>query len=155
MSRLLVLLALLGSVALLGGALLFQYAGGLAPCQMCIWQRWPHAIAIGLGLVALAPSARVPAARLAALMVLVGAGIAAFHAGVEWDWWEGLTTCAGGGNALGGLTGSDLLSTDGPLGVVRCDEAAWVFLGLSMAGWNALFSLGLAGLWLAASNHRD
>ena len=154
MRTLLVSLALLGSVALLGGALLFQYVGGLAPCQMCLWQRWPHAIAIGLGLLAFHPRLTKAAARLAALVVLVGAGIAAFHAGVEWDWWEGITSCAGTGNALGGLAGGDLLSMDGPLGVVRCDEAAWVFLGLSMAGWNAVFSLILSAIWLAASNQR-
>ena len=57
--------------------------------------------------------------------------------------------------ALGGLGGGDLLSLDGPLGVVRCDEAAWVFLGISMAGWNAIFSLMIAGVWIAASNSDD
>ena len=155
MSRFLIAVAILGSVALLGGALAFQYLGGLAPCQMCIWQRWPHAIAIVLGLIAFVPPARKPATRLAGLVVLIGAGIAVFHAGVEWNWWEGLTACTGTGDMLGGLGAEDLLSTDGPLGVVRCDEAAWVFLGLSMAGWNAIFSLLLSGVWIAASNSDD
>lgn len=155
MSRFLVTIGLLGSIALLGGALLFQYVGGLAPCQMCIWQRWPHAIAIVLGVFAFIPATRKYAARLAALAVLIGAGIGAFHAGVEWNWWEGITSCAGTGNTLGGMGAGDLLSLDGPLAVVRCDEAAWVFLGISMAGWNALFSLVLGGIWIAASNTDD
>ncbi|WP_316014254.1 disulfide bond formation protein B [Roseobacter sp. HKCCA0434] len=151
MSRAFLLIPTLGSIALLGGALLFQYVGGLAPCQMCLWQRWPHAIAIGAGILALLfPGARLPLAGLAALAIAIGIAIAVFHAGVEWDWWEGLTSCSGSGSALSGMTGSDLLSQDGPLGVVRCDEAAWVFLGLSMAGWNAVFSLFLFGFWMRA-----
>ncbi|RED11086.1 disulfide bond formation protein B [Pontivivens insulae] len=149
-----ILLTTSGSIALLGGALLFQYVGGLAPCQMCIWQRWPHAAAIVLGVLALAQIRRARGfAAIAALAMLIGAGIGVFHAGVEWDWWEGITACAGSGNALDGLTGDSLLpSSGGALGVVRCDEAAWVFLGLSMAGWNAVFSLILAGLWIKVAS---
>lgn len=139
-----------GSAALLIGALLFQYVGGLAPCQMCLWQRWPHAIALALvPLAFLLPTRLI--ATLGALTVFAGAAIGAFHAGVEWDWWEGITACAGAGDALTGLSGADLLSTEGPLGVIRCDEAPWVFAGLSMAGWNAVFSAALAALWLRAA----
>ena len=132
-----------GSFALLAGAFFFQWLG-YAPCKMCLWQRWPHAVAIGLGLVALFFAPRWLAA-LGALAALATAGIGLYHTGVERGWWEGPTSCTGSGNALGG----DLLSLDiAP--VVMCDEVAWQFLTLSMASWNALFSLGFAALWIAA-----
>ena len=83
---------MLGSLALLAGALAFQYLGGLAPCPLCIDQRWPHAIAIGLGLLLLAWPKRALAV-LAGLTVLVGAGIAGYHVGIEQGWWPGPTTC--------------------------------------------------------------
>lgn len=155
----LIALAAIGSAALLLGAFAFQ-AMGYAPCRMCLWQRWPHyaAVAAGLAAAALSPAtARAPARRGAVFRLAAGAGLAAalataslgaFHTGVERGWWEGPASCTGGG-ALGGLTGADLLSLDGP-GLVMCDEVSWAFAGLSMASWNALLSLGLAGLWAAA-----
>ena len=85
-----------------------------------------------------------------ALAVLVTAGIGVFHSGVERGWWPGPTSCSGGSD-LGGLSGTDLLATDVMDKVVMCDEVAWAFAGLSMASWNAVFSLALAALWLLAA----
>ena len=137
-----------GSLALLGAAYLFQSLG-YAPCKMCLWQRWPHAVAVGLGLLALI-WARWPVAILGALAALVTGGIGIYHSGVERGWWPGPTSCSGGSD-LGGLTGADLLSTDVLDRVIMCDEVSWALIGLSMATWNALFSLGLAGIWVVAA----
>ncbi len=142
-------LALLGPSGLLGGALAFQYWGGLAPCEMCYWQRWPHLAAIALGLVALLLR-RHPQRRgvvwLAGLAILVAAAIGLFHAGVEQRWWQGPTACtaapAAGGDIFAGMLTAP---------VVRCDAIPWELFGLSLAGWNALLSALIAGgvLWLA------
>ena len=146
--NLLILLAAAGSVAVLLGALGFQYLGDLPPCKLCIYQRWPHVAAVVIALGALAT--RGPAMPLlGALAALSTAGIGAYHTGVERGWWEGPSSCSGGGD-LTGLSGADLLSTDTVEKVVMCDEVSWAFAGLSMASWNAVFSLGLAALWLAA-----
>ncbi|MEM6972541.1 MAG: disulfide bond formation protein B [Pseudomonadota bacterium] len=144
------LLAASGSALLLIGALAFQYIGGLAPCEMCIWQRWPHVAAVaigGLGVTVLWRQRRIMAA-IGALAMLVSAGLGLFHAGVEQDWWEGMTACAT--NDISGLSTDDLMAQlmDAPL--VRCDEIPWSFLGLSMAAWNGVISAGLALLWAAS-----
>ena len=139
-------LALAIPLALLGGALLSQYVGGLYPCEMCIWQRWPHGAAILLALAALASPIDAPRTRplmlLAALAIAVSGAIGAFHAGVEYKWWEGITTCT----TNGATSLDDILSV--PL--VRCDQVQWSLFGISLAGFNAIFSLGGAGLvaWL-------
>jgi disulfide bond formation protein DsbB len=145
----LILLATLGSAALLGGAFAFQYIGGLAPCQLCLWQRWPHAAAILIGVVALATGWR-GLAWLGALAALATAGIGLFHVGVEQLWWEGLASCTAG--SIEGISAADLLDpTKDVAAVVRCDEIAWSMLGISMAGWNMILSLVFAGLWLKAA----
>ncbi|GLT09827.1 disulfide bond formation protein B [Sulfitobacter sp. PR48] len=146
----LILLATLGSAALLLGAFGFQHLGGLAPCKLCLWQRWPHAAAILIGVALLAGGHRL-LAWLGALAAATTAGIGAYHAGVEWGWWPGPSSCTGGGMDLGTMTGGDLLSMDGPMGVVMCDEVVWQLAGLSMAGWNAVISLGLTAIWIAAA----
>ena len=138
---------LLGSILLLGGALAFQYLGGLAPCHLCILQRWPHAAAIALGLLLLAWPRRWHALA-AALAVLVGAGIAAYHVGVEQGWWQGPATCTA--PEPGAQSSGDLLDQILATPVVLCDQVAWSLWGISMAGWNAILSLGLAWLWLRA-----
>ncbi|MEM8977964.1 MAG: disulfide bond formation protein B [Pseudomonadota bacterium] len=148
----LIVLAALGSIALLGGAYAFQHLGGLAPCKMCLWQRWPHAAAITIAALALAFRLRA-LAWLGALAALITAGIGAYHVGVEQKWWEGPSSCSGGAS-LSGLSGGDLLSTAEPTGIVMCDEIAWSMLGISMPGWNALISLVLVGLWLAAARRK-
>ncbi|MBJ3762921.1 disulfide bond formation protein B [Maribius pontilimi] len=144
----LMLAAAFGSFALLAGAYLFQ-ALGYAPCKMCLWQRWPHWIAIGLGLLAwFAPT--WPVAAAGGLAALTTGGIGVFHTGVERGWWPGPSSCSGGSD-LGGLSGTDLLSTDVLDKVVMCDEVSWAFLGLSMASWNAALSFVLAAIWIAAA----
>ena len=145
--RQLVLLAAGGSVALLGGAFIFQ-ALGYAPCQMCLWQRWPHAVAIGIGVLALGIGGwLLPVAG--ALAAATTGAIGIYHTGVERDWWEGPTSCSGGGG-LDGLSGMDLLAVTGPK-VIMCDEVSWEMLTLSMASWNALFSFMLVVLWVMAA----
>lgn len=146
----LMILAAAGSLALLGGAFIFQFVG-YPPCKMCLWQRWPHAVAIVIGLLAIFVPHRLLAV-LGALAAATTAGIGAFHSGVEQGWWEGPTTCTGGGG-LDGLSGSDLLSTDGPR-VIMCDVISWQMFGLSMATWNAVFSAVLVGIWIMAALRR-
>ena len=143
-------LALLGSSALLFGALGFQHIGGLAPCEMCFWQRWPHLAAIGFGLLALLlrhSPLRRPLVGLAGLAILVAAALGLFHAGVEQNWWEGPTTCSAG-PGLG--SGQDILANILTSPIVRCDAIPWELFGVSLAGWNAILStlIGGAVLWL-------
>ncbi len=145
--RALLIAAAAGSAALLLGAYVFQ-ALGYAPCKMCLWQRWPHMAAILLGLAGwLWP--RWPAAALGALAALATSGLGLYHTGVETGWWAGPASCSGGAS-LGGVSGGDLLSTDTLDKVVMCDQVSWSLAGLSMASWNAVLSLALAGLWLVA-----
>lgn len=153
MSRnVLILLAAGGSLALLLGAFAFQYYGGLAPCVLCLWQRWPHAAAVGIGVVALAFGGRA-LAYLGALAAAASAVIGVFHVGVEQKWWSGLASCTV--NTMEGLTGADLLNTDITLGApAACDQIAWAMFGISMAGWNVIASLALAGVWLMAARTR-
>ncbi|MDF1728920.1 MAG: disulfide bond formation protein B [Sulfitobacter sp.] len=144
------IIATLGSAALLLGAFAFQHLGGLAPCKMCLWQRWPHAAAVLIGLAILAGLPR-SFAWAGALAALTTALIGAFHAGVEWGFWEGPSSCTGGGGGLGSLSGADLLSTEGAGSIVMCDEIVWQMAGLSMAGWNAVLSLVLVFFWVRAA----
>ena len=132
------LIALALPAALLGGALLSQYVGGLYPCEMCYWQRWPHGAAILLALGAPATPKPRLMVLLAALAIAISGAIGVFHAGVELGWWEGITHCT----ATGATSLQDILSV--PL--VRCDQVQWSLLGLSMAGWNAILSLGGAAV---------
>ena len=141
------LIALLLPVALLGGALGSQYFGGLHPCEMCYWQRWPHGAAILLAALAFTGPAQSGRSRvltlLAALAIAVSGAIGVYHAGVEAHVFEGFTTCSALPKAA---STADLLRqiTHAPL--VRCDEVQFRFLGISMAGWNAILSLGGAAL---------
>ncbi len=133
----------------LGMAFVAQYGFGLAPCQLCLWQRWPYAAAIVFGLAALAlPRWRPALLALAGLSILASGGIAAFHVGVEQKWWQGLASCSGAPtpNSIEALR-AQLMAAP----VVRCDEAAFRFLGLSMAGWNVLWSLALGIFALLAA----
>lgn len=121
---------------LMAGALGSQYIGGLYPCEMCYWQRWPHYVAIVLALLAffLNPPARNVTIALAGLAVLTSGGVGVFHAGVEYHWWAGLTTCS---STAAGSSLQDLMRA--PL--IRCDTAQWTLGGISLAGFNALFSI--------------
>ncbi len=144
----LILVAAGGSAALLLGAFGFQYLGGMAPCKLCLWQRWPHGAAILIGVLALMiPGRGLPI--LGALAALTTAGIGLYHAGVEQRWWEGPSTCTAG--PVGGLTPEQLMEQILSAPLVRCDEIPWEMFGLSMAAWNAVVSAGLALLWLMAA----
>ena len=141
-------LAGLGSAALLGGALFFQYVVGLAPCELCILQRWPHLVAFIIGLIVwFVPS--VWLMGLGALSAATAGGLGVYHTGVERGWWEGPTHCSGGGD-ISALTPQQLLDQVMAAPVVRCTDVAWEMLGLSMASWNAIFSFALVGVWLIA-----
>lgn len=146
--KFLILLATLGSAALLAGAYFFESRGYL-PCKMCYWQRWPHFAAVGIGIVALfMPLAAL--AWLGAAAAAITGGIGVFHAGVEQGWWPGPASCTQAGGGLSGLPGGDLLSLDGPV-LILCDQISWSFAGLSMAGWNAVLSFVLILVWVRAA----
>lgn len=144
------LIALLLPLALLLGALGSQYLGGLHPCEMCYWQRWPHGAAIvlaGLAFTAPAPSQRARSlTALAAVAIAISGAIGFYHAGVELGIFEGITTCTA--MASGGST-EDLLKQITQAPIIRCDQVQFSFLGISMAGWNAILSLGGAAAILS------
>lgn len=137
---------------LLAGAYISEYGFGLYPCEMCWWQRWPHFAALALALLStVAPPRRLWVA-LAAVAILVSGVIGGFHAGVEYGWWEGITGCAvtsqaGTGDPLEAIMNAPM---------VRCDQAPWSLIGISLAGWNFFLSTagGLAILWLLAKEGR-
>jgi disulfide bond formation protein DsbB len=136
------------SLLLLLAVLGFQYLARMPPCELCLWQRWPHvgAVVVGFGgpLLIRAGLLERGAARgvaaLAALLIAISGAIGVYHAGVEWHWWPGPQSC----------TGPAFHYTGGPLDlnapVVLCDIAAWRLFGLSLAGYNALVSFAIAGL---------
>ena len=146
------LIALLLPLGLLGGALGSQYLGGLHPCEMCYWQRWPHGAAILFAALAFTNPAASSRSRtftlLAAAAIAVSGAIGVYHAGVEARVFEGFTTCT----ATGGLSLEDIMKV--PL--VRCDQVQWSLFGISMAGWNAIFSLSGAAViaWLTLTARR-
>ena len=125
-------LALFVPAALLGGAYISELGFGLFPCEMCWWQRWPHFAALALGLVAFVAPPKWLWVALAAGGVLTSGMIGAYHAGVEYDWWEGLTACS---SAMVPASLDALNSFNTP-----CDEAPFRFLTISLAGWNFLVS---------------
>lgn len=150
------LAAALASAAMLAIAHAFETFGGYAPCLLCLRQREVYWTALGLGvafmvLVRLRPGPRLRALSCwaLALVFLVGAGVAAYHAGAEWKFWPGPTACA----AARGVDPAALQAflRGEPVRAPSCTEAPWVFAGLSMAGWNALASLALAGLSVLAA----
>ncbi len=145
-----IFLAAGGSAALLIAAFAFQHLGGLAPCKLCLWQRWPHGVAMGVGALALfVPGILLP--LLGMIAALGTAAIGAYHTGVEKGWWEGPATCSAQGTE--GLSAQELMDQILAAPLVRCDEVAWSMLGLSMASWNMIAALVLAGLWLQAIRH--
>lgn len=145
------MLAAGGSAILLLAAFVFQTLG-YAPCAMCIWQRYPHGVAIAAGALLAVGLSPVGIMVIGAAAAATTSAIGVYHTGVERDWWQGPTSCTGSGLDLSNLSGSDLLpsASSGPSTLVMCDEVAWEFLTLSMASWNALWSAALVGLWLLA-----
>jgi len=152
-----VAIAVIGIATILG-AYFFQYVLGLPPCPLCLEQRLAYYVSIPLAALILL-GASVGASRKVALLALLAiagfmvwnAGLGVYHSGVEWGWWAGPQDCSGPLTDIG--AGGDLLKQLQNVRVVRCDEAAWRFLGLSLAGYNALISLALAAiaLWGAAA----
>jgi disulfide bond formation protein DsbB len=144
------------------GAYFFEYVLDYQPCPLCLMQRIPYYVAIPVA-VAVAIAAQLGAPRrvlaggllVVAIAMLVGAGLGAYHAGVEWKLWAGPSDCSGPINSFG--RAGNLLQTIETTPVVRCDEAAWRLLGLSLAGYNVLISIAIAGvaLWGAAASMRD
>ena len=152
--RALVALAGAGSLALLLGAYGFEFLGGLAPCKLCLWQRWPHLAAVAVAVLGAGALPRLPGIAVGvagALAAATSGAIAVYHSGVERGWWPGPASCSGGGEDLGALSGQALLDPAGAAPVVMCDEISWTLLGLSMANYNVAISFGLAGLWLASA----
>ena len=153
-------IAAVGAVTI-AGAWFFQHGLGLRPCPLCLEQRYAYYFAIPLAaMVALGDQAGasrkvlVAALGVIALGMLWNAGLGVYHAGVEWKWWAGPQDCGGPLDDLG--TAGGLLEKLRTINVVRCDEAPWRFLGLSLAGYNALISLGLAAIagWAVATEWR-
>jgi disulfide bond formation protein DsbB len=151
------LLAALASGLMLAIAHGFETFGGLAPCMLCLKQREVYWAALVVGLAGTvlyrltgSERARRGAAALLTVIFLYGAYLAAFHAGAEWKWWPGPTTCSGAGGTVSLQSMTDLLN-GAKVKPPRCDEAAWVWLGLSMAGWNCIVSLTLAGFSAASA----
>src|SRR5271155_2819 len=148
----------LAAFALVLGALGFEYLGHLPPCEMCMWQRYPHVAAgiVGVGgflllrARILPDSAAAGIAILTALLIAVSGAIGVYHAGVEWHFWPGPQSCTGSAFHVSGA-----LDLNAP--VVMCDHAAWRLFGLSLAGYNAIlsFALAAAGLTLVAGNRRS
>ena len=153
------LCALVASVLMLAIAHGFETIGGLAPCALCLRAREVYWVAAGLALAGMLVTRMAAGARwrwafdaaLAAVFAF-GVGLAVYHSGVEWKWWPGPTACSGGGGSVSAGQMADLLG-GAKIAPPACDKAAWVFLGLSMAGWNALASLGLTALSLLAVRH--
>ncbi|PAX08380.1 disulfide bond formation protein B [Sphingomonas lenta] len=137
-------LALLLPAALLAGAWGSQLIGGLHPCEMCHWQRWPHYAALAPAALAFAIQgrARVLLIGAAAMLIAVSGAIGVFHAGVEYGWWQGITGCTSTIDLSAGASAEDRLRAILNAPINRCDRAPWTLAGVSLAGFNAIFSLG-------------
>ena len=132
-------MALAVPALLLAGAYISQYGFDLYPCEMCWWQRYPHFAAVAFALLSFFAAPKRLWVALAAGGILTSGLIGFFHAGVEYDLWEGVTSCAAIPQATEGQSALDAIM-NAP--VVRCDEAPWTLLGISLAGFNFLISAG-------------
>lgn len=153
------LTALVASLSMLAIAHAFETFGGYAPCALCLRAREVYWVAAGVALAGMLVTRlrrggrfRLPFNALLALVFAAGVALAVYHAGAEWKFWPGPTACAGGGGAVDASQMAGLLQGE-KIRPPACDEAAWVFLGLSMAGWNALASLALTVLSALAAAH--
>jgi disulfide bond formation protein DsbB len=144
------IVATIGMAIVILAALGFQHIGGYIPCELCLKERWPYYIGIPVAVLAAISSAlRLPPIvtrlllGLAAIIMLVGAGMSVYHAGVEWKFWEGPTSCSTSIDSIARKSTdllSDLSTQHGP----SCTDAALRVLGLSLAGWNVIVSVILA-----------
>ena len=148
-SRQLAILAGAGSALLLITALIFQSVG-YVPCELCILQRWPHLAAAIIGAVLIFIDSKL--LRWAgALAAGLATAFAIYHAGVEYQWWKGPVACTGGIDGMLNMSTQDLMAQLQSAPVTRCDQPQWYFLGLTMAGWNAICSAILTGMWLRSA----
>ena len=147
------MVVLVASLLVLGTALLSQYWGGLIPCELCLLQRWPWRVAIVFAALAWLVGDRIPltvAALTIALVFFVSAGLGFYHVGVEQHWFAGPTACS----ASAGLTATTIEELRRQLEaapVVMCDQVQWALFGISLAGWNVVASLALAGFCAASA----
>ncbi|HZS82382.1 MAG TPA: disulfide bond formation protein B [Stellaceae bacterium] len=149
--RFVTVLLLLASGAVVGAALLFQYAGGFAPCELCLYERWPYYAVVVVSMIGLSSgnaSAMRALVALCGLIFLAGAGLSFYHVGVEQHWFAGPSACTG--SAGGADTIEALKAQLMKLQPVKCDEPAWTLFGISLAGFNLLASLLLLAFCLAA-----
>jgi disulfide bond formation protein DsbB len=155
-----VVIAGVGAATILG-AWFFQFGLGLKPCPLCLEQRYAYYFAIPLAvMVALGDQVGASRKVLLAAMVVIAAGmlwnsgLGVYHSGIEWKWWPGPQECSGSLDKIGGGRGGHKQLQS--ISLVRCDDAAWRFLGLSLAGYNALISLALAFVagWAALTEWR-
>lgn len=142
----------LGAALTVGGALVFEHGLGYVPCKLCLTERVPYylAVPLALGAVLLPPRLARFVLGLVALVLIYGAGLGVYHAGAEWGFWPGPSDC-GGGSGAGPADVSDFLKNLETVRPVDCTAAAWRFLGVSLAGWNALIAAGLGLLAAAAA----
>jgi len=118
---------------------------------MCHWQRWPHYAALPIALLAFVPGMpQRPLVALAAIAIAVSGAIGVAHAGVEYHWWQGFTPCTSTFSS-----GGDTLTAIMNAPVVRCDAPQWTFAGISLAGFNAIVSLGGALVILVLLTRRS
>jgi disulfide bond formation protein DsbB len=142
---------LAASAIVLGTALLSQYWGGLAPCELCLMQRWPWTVAIVISLVVVLVGERAGLAWVPLLLGLVFAVsvvMAFYHVGVEQHWFAGPTACTA--SEGGAITLEQMKQQILGTAPVLCDRPAWTLVGVSLAGWNLLASLIMTGCCIAA-----
>lgn len=141
-------LLLVSAVGLLASVYFFEFVIGLNPCKLCLYQRIPWWLVIGITSLALVYKRRPHLVNiltiLAAIIILAGGVLAAYHVGVEERWWEGPTSCSSTSSMPGTL--ADLKSAIMAAPVVRCEEVVWDLFGISMAGYNAIISF-ILGVW--------
>ena len=146
-------ISLLVPLGLIGGALFSQFVGRLVPCEMCMWQRWPHYAAIAIALLAFLARDRVLQillVSLACMAIAASGAIGAFHAGVEYHWWPGITPCTA--SIKHGASAMEMLDQVLKSPAIRCDTPQWTLFHISLAGFNALFSLaGALAIFVCAA----
>ena len=151
--QLLIAVLVIGGAAI-GGALLFQYVGGLEPCELCLLERWPYYAGIPIAVLALATGMRGAGWWIALLFLvfLVSAGLGGYHVGVEHGWLQGPTACTGPAGG-GAKTAEEFARMIEERQAVQCDQVPWSLMGISLAGFNFLVSLLLVLLCASGFGH--
>lgn len=151
------ILAMLLALGAIGGAWVSELVLGYVPCKLCLWQRWPYYVALLFAVTALSrlhrPEMRHSVMLLAfvlGMIFLVSIGLGVYHSGVEWKLWLGPTDC-GGRLVTSAPSLDDFRKSLNSTRVVLCNEAPLRVLGLSFAGWNAVVSALIAGLFFSAA----